>query len=165
MKWKGKKSKELRRPEIIVFKIIMKWHRFEAEISGSKPSIPSVLKPNMIRPASGAPGVFQQRFQPPTHFLPTQLQRAGVRPTVSSSISQPFSSSTSAPPSSQASSVGTAIISNKPVLYLPDKEAKASSSTSVTASLMKTPQPAAKKPKVEAKSPTKVVPTDRKSVV
>ncbi|XP_046651908.1 RNA-binding protein 42-like [Daphnia pulicaria] len=134
--------------------------RFEAEISNStsKPSIPSVLKPNMIRPTSGAPGVFQQKFQPPTHFLPTQLQRAGVRPTVSS-ISQPFSSSTSAPPSSIASSVGTAIISNKPVLYLPDKEAKASSSTSATANLIKTPQPVAKKAKVEAKSPTKVVPT------
>ena len=142
----------------------MKWYRFEAEISNSTSKPTSLLKPNMIRPASGAPGVYQQKFQPPTHFLPTQLQRAGVRPTLSSSMSQPFSSSTSAPPSSQASSVGTAIISNKPVLYLPDKEAKASSSISAPASLIKAPQPAAKKIKVEAKSPVKAAPSASASV-
>ncbi|XP_057374520.1 RNA-binding protein 42-like [Daphnia carinata] len=135
--------------------------RFEAEISNStsKPTIPPVLKPSMVRPASGAPGTFQQKFQPPTHFLPTQLQRAGVRPTAPASSSQTFSSTTSVQPSSQASSVGTAIISNKPVLYLPEKEAKSTPATPTTAaSSSKTTQPA-KKQKVEAKSPTKVTPS------
>lgn len=141
-------------------------NRFEAEISNStsKPSGAPLLRPNMVRPASGAPGTFQQRFQPPTHFLPTQLQRAGVRHAAPQSSSQTFSSTPSVQPPSQASTVGTAIISNKPVLYLPDKEAKSTSATlTTTASLTKVPQPA-KKQKVEAKSPTKVVPSSSVSV-
>lgn len=132
--------------------------RFEAEISStSKPSVQSVSKPNMIRPAFQQSQNFATKFQPPTLFLPTQLQRAGVRPTVPAAA-QNFPSSTVTQPSTQASNVGTAVISNKPVLYLPDKESKTASLTPASASVLKAPPPA-KKQKIDAKSPTKAAPS------
>lgn len=81
-----------------------------------------------------------------TFFLPTQLQRAGVRPVNASSG---FPSSSSQSNNDQVAVAGAAVISNKPVLYLPEKETKPLPST------IKAPVPV-KKQKVEAKPPTKL---------
>ena len=157
MKWKGNVFVMIKSEQLS--SSVSFWNRFEAEISStSKPSAHSVAKPNSIRPAFQQSQNFATKFQPPTLFLPTQLQRAGVRPAVSSASTQNFSSS-STQSATQASSVGTAVISNKPVLYLPDKETKHQAPlTPASASTIKAPPPA-KKQKVEVKSPTKSVPS------
>jgi len=125
--------------------------RFEAEISRtSKPMIPSTTnqppqhypkffaKPTSVTHSSTTPSS--------TFFLPTQLQRAAVRPIHNSSG---FPSSSSQSNNDQITPAGAAVISNKPVLYLPEKESKPLVST------VKAPVPV-KKQKVEVKPPTKV---------
>lgn len=130
--------------------------RFEAEISKSS-SIPQ---------SASAPPHFQHQIKalpkppaPPqnlsgnphvsTLFLPPQLQRAGVKHTAVSSNM----------PSTNAISVaGTAVISNKPVLYMPEKDAKSSAPVKVA-------PPPVKKIKTELKPVTSVLPQAAASVV
>jgi len=120
--------------------------RFEAEISRtSKPMIPSTLnqppqhypkffaKPTSVTHSAAVPSS--------TFFLPTQLQRAGVRP---NNPSSGFPSSSSQSNNDQVSVGAAAVISNKPVLYLPEKESKPVLST------IKAPVPI-KKQKIETK--------------
>ena len=122
------------------------FHRFEAEISRtSKPMIPSTLnqppqhypkffaKPTSVTHSAAVPSS--------TFFLPTQLQRAGVRP---NNPSSGFPSSSSQSNNDQVSVGAAAVISNKPVLYLPEKESKPVLST------IKAPVPI-KKQKIETK--------------
>merc|ERR1712071_256770 len=128
--------------------------RFEAEISRtSKPMIPSNLKSTSetFQPPQHYPKFFSKPSSVPssTFFLPTQLQRAGVKP---ANPSAGFSSSSSQSNADQTTIVGAAVISNKPVLYLPEKDAKAVAPTN------KTPTPV-KKQKVEVKPPVKPAPS------
>lgn len=111
----------------------------------------------MIRPTAPGHGTFQsQHFPPklqanprPTLFLPTQLQRAGVKSAPSAPSAPIIHSFPAANPSlSQPSTVGTAVISNKPVLYLPDKEAKPTAAASAPTPSIKAPPPV-KKQKTE----------------
>jgi len=130
--------------------------RFEAEISRTaRPSMSSILKPSSV---SGSKGPNDMAYQnssfppkphaPPTLFLPTQLQRAGVRhsaPVPSSQTFTPSPSGSTITNPNQASVAGAAVISNKPVLYLPEKELKPTSNTVTKA-------PPIKKLKVEEKA-------------
>lgn len=136
------------RTQTFVVNIRVSYYRFEAEISkASRPSVPTVFRPSSVRPnVSYTSNQSQQpRFGAPpssTLFLPTQLQRAGVRPAVPAPPSSGFSSA--APTQNQGAAIGAAVISNKPVLYLPEKDTK-----QAPAEVSKTAPPT-KKQKVEA---------------
>lgn len=132
--------------------------RFEAELAGTlRPTPSSLMRPSTVR--SGNPsGPFAQGqgFQSkPTLFVPTQLQRAGVRPNAPAQTAggAGFAAAVSAP----ATVVAAAVISNKPVLYKPDNESKPAATSGATKqpALTAVSGTAAKKVKVEAKSPTK----------
>lgn len=124
--------------------------RFEAELAGTlRPTAPSLMRPSTVR--SQAPG-FQNK-PASTFFVPPQLQRAGVRPVIPAqgSAGTGFTAAASAP----ATVAAAAVISNKPVLYKPDSDAKPEAvKVAKTAAPTTTAGPAAKKTKVEA-TPTK----------
>lgn len=106
----------------------------------------SILKPSSVSGSYQTSSFPSKPQAPPTLFLPTQLQRAGVRPSAPASSSQVFTSSSSGSPNpNQAPIAGAAVISNKPVLYLPEKELKPALSTIIKV-------PALKKLKVEEKA-------------
>lgn len=102
----------------------------------------SLMRPSTVRPALNQAQGFQSR---PTLFVPPQLQRAGVRPATGAQ-----GTVASAP----ATVAAAAVISNKPVLYKPDNDAKPATSSGATKTTAVTPAsgPAAKKTKVEPSS-------------
>ena len=124
----------------------------------------SILRPSSVRPSNPGGGQFNQnpnqqaRFAAPTFFLPTQLQRAGVRPAASAPSSTSSSTFPSTVPTQsgtiQPSTAGAAVISNKPVLYLPEKtEAKPAAAAALPV-VMKAAPPI-KKLKIEPKATAK----------
>lgn len=126
--------------------------RFEAEISKSAGPSGNPTKPSSYGPTSFQPSQLRMLPKPPappanlaamvtppstTLFLPPQLQRAGVRPQAAQASVHTSSSITAA----------AAVISNKPVLYMPEKEGKMPNQPN----LVKAATPVVKKPKVEPK--------------
>lgn len=124
-----------------------------------------MLRPSTIRP-SGSTGSFNHNSNqqqprlggpPSTLFLPTQLQRAGAGVRAAAPATSPNFSTTANSTSAsgnQASAVGAAVISNKPVLYLPEKKETKPTAAPV---VLKAPPPVVnKKPKLETKTPSKL---------
>lgn len=124
-----------------------------------------MLRPSTIRPSSSTGSFNHNQNQqqprvggpPSTLFLPTQLQRAGAGVRAAPpATSTNFSTTANTTPASgnQASGVGAAVISNKPVLYLPEK--KETKSTAAPVVLRASPLVVSKKPKLETKPPSKL---------